>query len=181
MAALFSPLFVGLIFHGFCIRFGWLAGLAEPIDRGAVLRGRRLFGANKTYRGVVAVACGAAVGYTIQGLWPQLQPEGLRHLPLTSLALFGGVLGAASMLSELPNSLLKRQLDIGAGEPGRGLAAPLFYVLDQVDFLPGAWLIAWPWVSPTWPRVLWSLVFVLAVHQALSLLGAALGMRSSAR
>lgn len=181
IVSLFSPLFLGLVFHGFCIRFGWLAVLARPVDRGAVFRGRRLFGPNKTYRGLVAVGCGAALGYTLQGLWPEWQPPGLRPLPLALLALFGFALGTASMLSELPNSFLKRQLGIAAGAPGRGVTAPLFYLLDQVDFLPGAWLVAWPWVSPTWTRVLASVAFVLVVHQILSVLGALLGMRASAR
>jgi hypothetical protein len=181
IASLFSPLFLGLILHGFCIRFGWLAGLARPVDRGSVFRGRRLFGPNKTYRGLVAVGSGTALGYTLQGLWPELQPPSLRHLPLVHLALFGLALGIASMLSELPNSFLKRQLGIAAGAPGRGVAAPLFYLLDQVDFLFGAWLVACPWVSPTWTRVLASVVFVLLVHQVLSILGALLGMRASAR
>ena len=85
------------------------------------------------------------------------------------------------MFSELLNSFLKRQLDIAPGAPGRGPATLFFYVFDQVDFLLGAWLIAWRWVVPTLPRVLWSILFVLVVHQVISALGALLGMRASAR
>ena len=66
VASLFGPLFVGLIFHGLCIKFGWLRSLAVPIDRGALFRGRALFGANKTYRGVIVVALGSAAGYSLQ-------------------------------------------------------------------------------------------------------------------
>jgi hypothetical protein len=50
------------------------------------------------------------------------------------------------------NSLLKRQFDIAPGAPGRGLSTVFFYLFDQVDFLLGAWLVTWPWVSPTLPR-----------------------------
>ena len=56
-----------------------------------------------------------------------------------------------------------------------------FYVADQIDFLLGAWLVAWPWVPPTPLRILWSILFVLVVHQVISGLGALLGMRDSAR
>jgi|SRR5262245_55383124 len=63
-----SPLLVGLAFHGLCIRFGWLVGLARPIDAGATLRDRPLFGPNKTYRGVIAVALGTAGGVGLQVL-----------------------------------------------------------------------------------------------------------------
>ncbi len=181
IASLFGPLFVGLIFHGFCIRFGWLRSVAVPIDRGALLRGRPLFGANKTYRGVLAVALGAAAGYALQSAAPELQPPALRALPTLGVASFGFALGGAAMLSELLNSLLKRQLDIAPGAPGRGAATAIFYLLDQVDFMLGAWLVAWSWVPPTLPRVLWSVLFVLVVHQLISSLGALLGMRASAR
>ena len=181
VASLFAPLFVGLVFHGSCIRFGWLRRLEAPIDRGALLRGRPLFGRNKTYRGVVAVALGAAAGYSLQSAAPELQPPAWRGLPTLGIAFVGFLIGSAAMLSELPNSLLKRQLAIAPGAPGGGRAAPLFYVFDQVDFLAGAWLVVWPWVSPTWPRLLWSIGFVFVVHQAISVIGALLGMRATAR
>jgi hypothetical protein len=98
-----------------------------------------------------------------------------------TVAVLGFMLGAAAMLSELLNSFLKRQLDIAPGMPGRGPATLFFYVFDQVDFLLGAWLVAWPWVAPTVARVLWSILFVVVFHQIISGLGARLGMRASAR
>ena len=181
VASLFGPLFVGLIFHGLCIKFGWLRSLAVPIDRKALLWGRPLFGANKTYRGIIAVALGSAAGYSLQSLVPELQPPVFRALPTFSLATVGFTLGGAAMLSELLNSFLKRRLDIAPGAPGGGPAILFFYVLDQVDFLLGAWLVAWSWVAPTPSRVFWSILFVLVVHQGISGLGALLGMRVSAR
>jgi len=181
VASLFGPLFIGLILHGFCLKYGWLRAVAVPIDRGALLRGRPLFGANKTYRGLLAVALGAATGYVLQSAVPELQPPALRGLPTPGVALFGFALGGAAMLSELLNSLLKRQLGIAPGAPGRGFATAVFYLVDQVDFLLGAWLVAWPWVSPTLSRVLWSILFVVVVHQSISSLGALLGMRASGR
>jgi len=181
VASLFGPLFAGLVFHGFCIKFGWLRSVAVPIDRGARLRGRPLFGANKTFRGVLAVALGSAAGYALQSAAPELQPSAFRGLSTLGVAAIGFAFGATAMLSELLNSLLKRQLDIAPGAPGRGVAAVFFYLFDQVDFLLGAWLVAWPWVSPTLPRVVWSVLFVVVLHQLISSLGAVLGMRASGR
>lgn len=179
VAALFGPLFLGLVFHGLCIRFGWLATLTRPIDAGRTLRGRRLFGANKTWRGIVAVALGAAAGYGLQAAL--LAPRGLSGLSTAGAAVFGFAIGAAAMASELLNSLLKRQLDIAPGAAGVGAGAAFFYVFDQCDFLLGAWLVAATQVAPTVSRILWSVIFVVVVHQLISLLGAALGMRASAR
>jgi CDP-2,3-bis-(O-geranylgeranyl)-sn-glycerol synthase len=181
VASLFSPLFLGLVAHGLCIKFGWLRFAARPIDHGIQLRGRPLFGANKTCRGVLAVALGSALGYALQGLTPALQPQVWHGLPLAGLAALGFAIGAAAMLGELPNSFLKRQLGIAPGAPGGGPAAGFFYLYDQVDFLVGAWLVVWAWVPPTPPLLLWSLLFVVAVHQVVSLAGARLGMRASAR
>jgi CDP-archaeol synthase len=181
VASLFGPLFIGLIFHGLCIKFGWLRALAVPIDRRILFRNRPLFGANKTYRGVVAVALGSAAGYTLQRLAPALQPPAFRALSLFGLVALGLAFGTAAMLSELLNSFVKRQLDIAPGAAGGGAGRFFFYVFDQVDFLLGAWLVAWSWVAPTLLRVFWSILFVLVVHQVISVLGALLGMRASAR
>jgi hypothetical protein len=181
VASLFGPLFAGLIFPGLCIKFGWLRALATPIDRKALFRNRPLFGGNKTYRGILAVALGSAAGFTLQSLAPELQPPAFRALPLLALISLGFTLWAAAMLSELLNSFLKRQLDLAPGAAGGGPGRLFFYVFDQVDFLLGAWLVAWPWVAPTLPRVFWSILFVLVVHQVISVFGALLGMRVSAR
>jgi hypothetical protein len=181
VASLFSPLFLGLVFHGLCIKFDLLRFAAFPIDRGIQLRGRPLFGANKTYRGILAVALGSALGYCLQGLNPALQPQPWRGLSFAALGAVGFAIGAAAMLSELPNSLLKRQLAIAPGAPGTGPAAVLFYLYDQVDFLIGAWLVVWIWVPAHPSLVVWSILFVVVVHQIVSWAGAHLGMRASAR
>jgi hypothetical protein len=180
-AALFAPLFVGLTLHGLSIKHGWLNGLRRPIDRGRTWRGRRLFGENKTYRGVVAVALGTAVGFQVEFLFPRWTPEPLSVLPGWGIVLFGLGFGAAAMLSELPNSLLKRQLGIGPGKTARGPAGALFFVLDQVDVLVGAWLVAALFVPPTPRRVFYSFAFVFVVHQLISVAGHKLGMRATAR
>jgi hypothetical protein len=181
VASLFTPLFAGLVFHGICIRKGWLARLAVPIDRGARLRGRPLFGANKTWRGVAAVALGSGAGYALQALAPALQPPAFRPLGVMGAGTLGAAIGAVAMASELLNSLLKRQLDVAPGAAAGGAAAAFFYLFDQVDFLIGAWLAVWPLAAPTLVRVAWSIAFVAALHQAISFAGARLGMRESAR
>src|SRR5262245_66599533 len=68
LAYLFLPLLVGLALHGFCIKYDALAFLCRPIDRGRKFRGKRIFGDNKTYRGVVVVSLGTAIGFGLQSL-----------------------------------------------------------------------------------------------------------------
>ena len=178
------PLLTGLAFHGFCMKFKWLAFLARPIDGGRMFRGRRLFGANKTYRGVIAVGLGAAAGFGIQTILHQTTSA--RHLALIDYSCLnwfplGFAAGVAAMLSELPNSFIKRQLGIAPGTAGSGVTGVLFYLLDQVDLLLGVWLVLAFIVEITLMRVLWSIVFLFFAHQVMTIAGYALGMRATAR
>jgi hypothetical protein len=181
---LISPLIVGLAFHGCCIKFGLLSKLARPIDHGKMLNNKPLFGSNKTYRGVVAVALGTAAGFGIQMILhsQNLLPdyELIPHKSFASI-LIGFGMGAAAMLAELPNSLLKRQLGIEPGGVASGIRSVIFYVLDQVDLLIGVWLVIWPFVDVTVLRLLLSVAFLFIAHQIISVLGYHLGMRSTAR
>ena len=182
-ALLFSPLLLGFAAHGVCLRAGWLRALARPIDGGTTLGGVRLFGENKTYRGLVAVGLGTALGFGLVTAWSwSARWPHLRLLPSGPLAMaLGFGTGVAAMLAELPNSLLKRRLGIGPGRQAPGLVGLLFQVLDQVDVLLGAWLVlAWV-VRPGAGLLLGSVLFVLVAHPAITLAGYALGMRATWR
>jgi hypothetical protein len=182
-AWLLAPLFVGLAFHGLCIRFRWLRRLAIPVDGGRTLRGKRLFGDNKTWRGIVAVALGTGLGVVLLDPFRDLGPSPhAAFVPrgATAFAL-GLVLGAVAMFGELPNSALKRQLGVGAGEQATGPWRALFHVLDQVDVLAGAWVVLALVVWPTAGRLLGSFLFLYLGHQVITLVGYGLGMRETWR
>ena len=162
------PLFFGLAAHGLCIRFGALRTLARPISP-------RLFGANKTYRGILCVAVGTALGFVL------VRPALLARMDTARLAFVGLGVGAAAMAAELPNSFLKRRLGIAPGSQAGGARGAAFHVLDQIDLVVGAWaVLAWI-VAPTWPRLAGSLLVVYVGHQLLSVGGYWLGMRTTAR
>jgi hypothetical protein len=185
LAYLFLPLLVGLALHGFCIKFDILAFLRRPIDRGRKFRGKRIFGDNKTYRGVVVVSLGTAIGFGLQSLLLH-RIASVRGVELFDYAFFksmalGLTIGVAAMLSELPNSFIKRQFEIAPGTAAKGWKAVIFYVYDQIDFLLGAWLVLAVVVPVTVGRVLLSAVLLLVAHQLMSSAGYALGMRRTAR
>jgi hypothetical protein len=177
---LFAPLLLGLAFHGFCIKYGWLAALARPLDRGKTFSGVRLFGENKTWRGLVAVGLGTAAGLALQVLLLRDKAT-LPADELGKASVIGFLVGVAAMLSELPNSFIKRRLDIAPGKPGRGWRGVLFYLFDQVDLLLGAWLVLACFVPVTVARVLWSVVFLFLAHQLITVIGYGLGMRATPR
>lgn len=82
------------------------------------------FGTNKTWRGVIFVPM---VNACLVWIIAQIKPID----SLNPLAL-GYMLGIAYLLSELPNSFLKRRLGIGSGISGTRFKY-LFYILDKTD------------------------------------------------
>src|SRR5262245_31565440 len=185
LAYLFLPLLVGLALHGFCIKYDFLPFLCRPIDRGRKFQRKRIFGDNKTYRGVVVVSLGTAIGFALQSLLfhriaSVSRVELFEYSFFKSVAL-GLAVGVAAMLSELPNSFIKRRFEIAPGTAAKGWKAVIFYVYDQIDFLLGAWLVLAVVVPVTIGRVLLSSGLLLVAHQIMSSVGYALGMRRTAR
>jgi len=185
VAYLFLPLLVGLALHGFCIKYDALAFLCRPIDRGRKFRGKRIFGDNKTYRGVVVVSLGTAIGFGLQSLLIH-RSSSIRRIELLDYTFFKSVavglaVGVAAMLSELPNSFIKRRFEIAPGSVAKGWKRLIFYVYDQIDFLLGAWLVLAVVVPITVERALLSAGLLLVAHQLMSSAGYALGMRKTAR
>lgn len=180
---LFLPLLFAAGMGGIVLRLDLLRRTRRPIDGGATFRSRRVFGDNKTWRGVlVAVVCGAAfaalqehvVGDAVGGLlvvdWAAVPSP-----------LFGALMGLGATLGELPNSFVKRRLGIGPGKTTTGPWSIVFYAWDQVDLLLGAWPLIAAWVRPSAQLVAASFVVAMLGHPAVSLVGWLIGARRSAR
>jgi hypothetical protein len=177
------PVVFGGLTHVLVLQRNWFASLARaPVDGGLKVRGRRLFGCNKTWRGV-ATMCGATVVWTavFDALETQLFPDlGLRVVEPTVLGstALGLLLGSGYVLGELPNSFVKRQLDIFPGMAAPGRWANLSWLIDQVDSALGVLIllsfVAAPGIA-VWAAVLGLTVFV---HPAVSALMVLLGIKS---
>lgn len=179
---LFLPLLVSAALAGFIQRYDLWTPLKRPIDGGATFRGRRLFGDNKTWRGVVCALIGCVVTVAVQthvvadcaGSWAVID-----YARANPLAL-GIAMGGGAMLGELPNSFIKRQLGVAPGSSAAGLLKPVFYLWDQVDFLITSWPLLLFWIRPGWPLVLTSFVLAPAIHQVVTLIGFLIGARRRA-
>lgn len=132
---------------------------AVPLDGGLRFRGRRVFGANKTLRGVVVMVPAAAVAFALLA-WavPDVEGQWIWPIPIPAYAALGAWAALGFMAGELPNSFLKRQLDIAPGEAADGsLAFFCHLLLDRIDSGLGL-LIAMSLVvevpAPTWAYVL---------------------------
>jgi CDP-diglyceride synthetase len=168
----------------------WLASEASryfshPIDGGRRFRGRRLFGDNKMLRGFIVMTPAAALSFwalatLLDAVSPALRAS-LWPLSNGELALLGAWAGLGFMLGELPNSFVKRQLDIAPGAPAsRGAGGVVGFVADRVDSIIGM-LIAISIVTYT-PWQTWAYVLTLgpAIHLCFSVLLYRLGVKARA-
>jgi CDP-diglyceride synthetase len=175
----FLPVLGGALAHAPVLSLDLLKPLKRPLDGGATVRGRRVFGDNKTWRGAIVIVAGVVVATALLSLWDwwwQELPDGLRDAgPL----LYGALLGLGVVVGELPNSFLKRQLDIAPGTQKRSLGGVLLSVYDQADFVLAVWLL----LLPLWVMAPWQAAFVFAVvavvHLVINLIGYAIGARKS--
>jgi CDP-2,3-bis-(O-geranylgeranyl)-sn-glycerol synthase len=157
-------------------RHPWSRACAAPIDGGLTLRGRRLFGDNKTLRGFVVMVPAAAAAFallsTVMRVWPLSMPQ---------YALLGAWAGLGFMAGELPNSFVKRQLDIAPGHAaGSVVATAMHFLIDRIDSGIGM-LAALAVVVPV-PWQTWAIVLLVgpAIHWSFSLLMFRLGVKARA-
>lgn len=171
------------LMHSAWLRSSRSRPLAIPIDGGMRVRGRRLFGENKTVRGFVVMVPAAALAFSLLGVLLGVLSSRARSSiwPLTDgeLAMVGLCAGLGFMLGELPNSFAKRQLDVPPGQAPRGrLAMLVSFIVDRIDSIIGM-LAAISFATPT-PWMTWVYVLALgpAVHWSFSLLLFRLGVKA---
>lgn len=136
-----------------------------PIDGGKRLRdGKRLFGDNKTWAGFFGMILSGALAQLLWGFACLKIPEMcyiyfyFDNTPLFNL-FAGAAMGLAYVLFELPNSFIKRRLDIPSGKTVRGAKGCIFFVIDQIDSLFGvAAVFAVLYQMPFWQYFLYILL-----------------------
>jgi hypothetical protein len=164
---------VGGVAHVAWLRSAWSRRFDLPLDGYATWRGRRLFGDNKTWRGLMVMPIGAALGFwlgaQLRDVLPAWLAAGIWVQPSSQLALAGLLCGTAFMLAELPNSFFKRQLGVGPGQEARQPAVrALCLVVDRTDSTLGALLalsLMLPLPALAW---FWLPLFGVSVHWAFS-------------
>jgi len=173
------PVLGSFIAHAPVLKLDAFQRLKRPLDGGATFRGRRIFGDNKTWRGVLTMFAGVLVATLVlchfDGYWLHL-PSPIRDAGAWT---FGSLLALGVVTAELPNSFLKRQLDILPGAQRRSLLGVAVSIVDQGDFVLGIWLFLTPiWVMPP-TQALVAFAAVAIAHMAINVIGYALGIRSS--
>jgi CDP-2,3-bis-(O-geranylgeranyl)-sn-glycerol synthase len=155
----------------------------SPIDGGRTLRGRRVFGDNKTWCGfVVMVPAVGAICLLLRlaiDILPAGWSRGLWPLSTPGYGLLGCWLGLGFMAGELPNSFLKRQLGIAPGAaPRNPFGRQLCFLLDRLDSIAGG-LVALALVLPAPLGTCLAILLIgPGVHWLFSVLLYRLGMKA---
>lgn len=102
------------------------------------------------------------------------------HLPPPLRAhrlAYGALLALGFVAGELPNSFIKRQLDVAPGARRGGALGLALSLFDQADFVPAVWVT----LAPLWRmrpvQAFVAFVVVAVGHLALGGVGYALGAR----
>lgn len=169
------PVILGGLVHVAVIELDLLPGLARlPLDAGIRLRGRRLLGDHKTVRGAVTMT-GATMAFVALQATLAARCGWTAGLSLVDFGrvdplVWGLVLGGGYIVGELPNSFVKRQLDVAPGARPIGAMAPVFWLCDELDSLVGILVcMSAVWVPPAHVALLLGGVTFVA-HPAIDLL-----------
>ena len=141
-----------------------LPGLSEwnaPLDAGKTYRGKRIFGKNKTWRGLISgTIAGTVVAMVVYGTFTDLRIE---------LILIGAAMSAGALIGDAVESFFKRQRGIQSGKA--------WFPFDQTDYIIGGLLFTLPFgVLPLWLLV-WVFVMYFGLHLLSSYIGYLLGLK----
>lgn len=163
------------------------SALRTPIDRGRICAdGKPLFGPNKTWKGALGMIVFSAAAMLVFCLamgrqFPHWTFYSAGSHAYLSPLIDGALLGLAYIVFELPNSFIKRRMDIGAGRNAHGFRGVLFTVVDQADSVLGCALVLW-FITPIDVGI--AALFVVigsAIHLVVNALLYLVGLKKQAR
>lgn len=162
-----------------------LNSLKKPMDFGKTLSdGKRIFGDNKTWKGFFGMIFWTALWFAIFTKIAHVS-NGFNELAWFPYRLYsllegffnGAVWGLGYVLFELPNSFIKRRLDVQPGKRASGIYKSIFIFVDQADSALGCCLAVYVFfVPPLWQMLLF-FVFGVAVHFLMNIILYSLGLK----
>jgi len=174
LAVLGAPLL-----HAPVLRWDLLRALKRPLDGGTTLGGRRVLGDNKTWRGALCMTVGVVLATLVLWQWDWWRDQLPAAIDDSSPLLVGLLIGLGTVGGELPNSLLKRRLDIAPGQRRRSAGGIALAVLDQGDLVLGIWVALLPiWTMPVWLAAI-AFAAISAIHAVINVIGYAVGARAA--
>lgn len=148
---LIIPVMFTGIFHMIIVKKNMFNFLNYPVHS-------QMFGKNKTYRGFVVVPLLSTFFMLLATQTPSTIP--FEHV---SIPLLGMLIGFAYVLFELPNSFIKRRLNIPPGKTPKKFS--LFFIfLDHTDSSIGCLLVCKIFLNVSWKLILITYLLGVVIH-----------------
>jgi len=162
--------------------------LKIPMDNGVVCSdGKRLFGANKTWKGFLGMIF--LTGFWMWGFgifdnafaWAQgLSLIDYQNFSAAEEWFYGLLWGVGYVLFELPNSYVKRRIDIPPGENRTGFTGQLFKFIDQADSVLGCMVFMLFFYIPTPFEAIALFIAGVIIHYLINILLFLVGLKKQA-
>lgn len=172
----FLPAGMANVMPIFVSKIPGLRNLNAPMDFGRSYRGRRIFGAHKTWRGLVAGVIAATLTLWLQQYlagdfsWVKSISDQVDYASLPTLVV-GPLFAIGALGGDALESFFKRQLNIA---PGHG-----WFPFDQIDYIIGGAIATMPFVALGLWQYVWLLGIWLVVHVASTIIGYFVGLKDS--
>ena len=127
-----------------------------PLDFGKSLNGKRIFGDNKKWRGLIGGVLIGALGAGFIYSWQNL-------LPGTNHVLLGGLMGFGALIGDSLESFIKRQFGKKPGEK--------WFPFDQTDYIIGGLLASLILINFELKIYLFILMLYFGLHLIASYIG----------
>lgn len=146
------PVIISGVFNMIFCKYKLIKILDFPIDNNKTLKnGKRIFGDNKTWNGLVGYVLINTLVYIFWGLLSKynlfLQNNNYFYINYENTLAYnikiGILLGLAYGLFELPNSFIKRNFGIESGKSAENRYKIIFIFFDQTDSIFGCALVVW--------------------------------------
>lgn len=164
----FAPAGVANAAPVFAAKIPLLKHWNAPLDFGKKWRGQRVFGANKTWRGLVAGIIMATLVLWLQQYmtsrygWAYDITGHLDYATLPLLVL-GPLFGAGALLGDAIESFFKRQRGVAPGHS--------WFPFDQIDYIIGGAILTLPVVRLHVWQYGWVVIVWLGMHLLASYIG----------
>jgi len=141
-----------------------------PLDFGKSWRGKRIFGDNKRWRGIIT-------GTLVGGLVAYIEAVTVFKVgfnapwQLTLSFATGLLLGFGALLGDAVESFFKRQFGVA---PGKN-----WFPFDQIDYIVGGLAVSFPFVHVTLVGYFWVFVVWFCMHLIFSYIGYLLHLKDS--
>lgn len=134
-----------------------------PLDFGAEWNGHRVFGKNKSWRGLVTgTVAGTLTGWAIHGLF-------FPHYDLSTYLFASAAMSAGALLGDAIESFFKRQRGIESGHP--------WFPFDQTDYIIGGLICSLPFSLIEAAMIPYVIAWYFGLHLFSSYVGYLLGLK----